>query len=103
MRFFAGKEGGKKKSKSSYFNSSDYPTEASVRKALETTVVLTNSKTGHVKVDAPFSEIIVGKIETRRRAKRAKLGIGLSGTWVSVDMKRSAQYSIQWEDSSRPP
>ena len=58
VRFSTGKVGGKQTYKSSFFNSSDYPTEASVRKALETTVVLTNSETGRVKVDAPFSEII---------------------------------------------
>jgi hypothetical protein len=40
VRFSAGQEGGEQKSKSSFFNSSEYPTEASVRKVLETAVVL---------------------------------------------------------------
>ncbi|MGD0940078.1 MAG: tyrosine-type recombinase/integrase [Terracidiphilus sp.] len=57
-RFANGKVDGKQKYKSYYFDGAQYPTEASVRTALQHKVVLTNSAAGRAKVDARFQDII---------------------------------------------
>ena len=49
---------GKQQYKSFYFSEKEYPTEASVKKALQQTFILTNEKTERVKVDALFGVII---------------------------------------------
>jgi hypothetical protein len=48
---------GKRHQKCLTFYPSEYPTEASVRKAIEQQVILQNSKTGRVKVGAGFGAI----------------------------------------------
>jgi hypothetical protein len=48
---------GKRHQKCLTFDPSEYPTEASVRKAIEQQVILQNSKTGRVKVGAGFGAI----------------------------------------------
>src|ERR1017187_3717374 len=58
VRFSSGTVDGKQTYKSSYFNGMEYPTEASVKTALQHKVILTNSKAGKVKVDAFFNVII---------------------------------------------
>ena len=58
VRFSAGKVDGKAKYKSHYFAGDKYPTEASVRTALQHKVVLANAAAGRVKVDANFQVII---------------------------------------------
>jgi transposase InsO family protein len=58
VRFSVGRIDGKPKYKSRYFDGRKYPTEASVRTALQHKVILANSAPGRVKVDAKFREII---------------------------------------------
>ena len=58
VRFAAGKVDGKQKYKSYRFDGAEYPTEASVRTALQHNVVLTNSAAVRAKVDAQFQDII---------------------------------------------
>jgi len=57
-RFADGKVDGKQKYKSYYFDGGEYPTEASVRTALQHKVVLTNSAAGRAKMDAKFNDVI---------------------------------------------
>ena len=58
VRFSVGKVDGKPKYKSEYFSGDKYPTEASVRTALQHKVVLANAAAGRAKIDADFQDII---------------------------------------------
>lgn len=55
---FSEKANGKRWQRCLTFSGQDYPTEASVRKAIETTVILQNSGTGRAKVDAVFGTVV---------------------------------------------
>ena len=68
---------GKRRQKCMTFAPSDYPTEASVRKAIEQQVILQNSKTQRVKVGAGFGALHT--LPSRTSANAAALDPGRQG------------------------